>query len=174
MITPKGGASIVCPMSTERFFDLPSGNLHRPTRCPACGCDGRSRRVGQGVFDRTVGELRERRARRRRPSTSARLSDALLLGLTGDATGERMSDIGLGRTPRLPIPRRGACEHGRAMTLRGWSRRGGDPNVAAWNPVPPEPTTALAASWIDGVAERETAGSSLDWVIDDPCTAGSE
>lgn len=47
-----------------------------------------------------------------------------------------------------------------------------DPSIAAWNPVPPEPTLATATRWIDGVADREANRTSFDWVIDIPAHGG--
>lgn len=41
-----------------------------------------------------------------------------------------------------------------------------DDDVAAWNPVPASPTLATATTWISGVADRDDARRSLDWVID--------
>ena len=40
-----------------------------------------------------------------------------------------------------------------------------DPEIARWNPVPAEPTTELAASWIAGTAKQTSLSSTVDAVL---------
>ena len=40
-----------------------------------------------------------------------------------------------------------------------------DPEIAYWNPVPPEPTLELAQSWISGTAEQNEASIGIDVVL---------
>ncbi len=42
-----------------------------------------------------------------------------------------------------------------------------DPEIAAWNPVPPEPTVELATSWIRGAASQNEASIGIDVVMVD-------
>ncbi len=46
-----------------------------------------------------------------------------------------------------------------------------DPEIARWNPVPPEPTVAYAASWIRGSASQNEASIGIDVVIVDEATS---
>lgn len=41
-----------------------------------------------------------------------------------------------------------------------------DPEVARWNPVPPDPSVARAEQWIAGVDHRRTHRRAVDFVID--------
>ena len=64
--------------------------------------------------------------------------------------------------------------------LRAWSETDidvlvsawGDPDIALWNPVPPEPSVATARRWISGVADRTAQRLSIDGVIDVPSAGG--
>ena len=40
-----------------------------------------------------------------------------------------------------------------------------DPDIARWNPVPPEPTLELAQSWIRGTADQNEASIGIDVVL---------
>lgn len=46
-----------------------------------------------------------------------------------------------------------------------------DPEIARWNPVPPEPTIELATSWIHGTASQNEASIGIDVVLVDEGTA---
>ena len=40
-----------------------------------------------------------------------------------------------------------------------------DPEIARWNPVPPEPSLELATSWISGTASQNEASIGIDVVL---------
>lgn len=74
-------------------------------------------------------------------------------------------------TPTLAIDGaelRSWCETDAEVLVSAW----GDPDIAMWNPVPPEPTRAAAGRWIAGVADRAAQRLSIDWVIDLPRAGG--
>lgn len=59
--------------------------------------------------------------------------------------------------------------------LRPWEQKWGDvlcaawldPEISKWNPVPPEPSIALAESWISGAASQNEASIGIDLVMVD-------
>ena len=86
----------------------------------------------------------------------------------------------MGAEPGPPAPRTIAAVCAEiadrdGFTLRPWDvewahtlvSAWNDPAIALWNPVPPEPTLAVAQSWIWGTASQNEASVGIDVVMVD-------